>query len=94
LLAAYNDNKLLSVALYRLAELHYSKNDAFKARAYYQRYAAVQEDSAPALYLAYRIELLYGADQEALEYRSKLLEKFPGSKEAVKVRIKRDTKNG
>ena len=93
-LAAYKENNFLSVALYRLAELHFSKNNPFKARAYYERYAAVQPESSHSLYLAYRIEQLSGAKSQADEYKSRLLTKFPGSQEAIKVRKKRKGKNG
>lgn len=89
LLSAYNADTRLNVALYRLAELHYSKGTALKARAFYERYAAVSTESAASLYLAYRIEKLSGASKQEALYRTQLLKKYPGSKEASKIREKR-----
>ncbi len=85
-LSAYQENPNLSVALFRLAELNFFRKKALSARAYYQRYSAVQGDSAASLYLAYRIEVLAGAKNEALIHRTKLLKKFPGSNEAKQIR--------
>ena len=87
-LNAYNDNKNLSIALFRLAELYFTRQDALKARAFYQRYASVQPDTAASLYLAYQIEKVAGSESEAIIHRKALLKKFPGSTEAKQVRNK------
>jgi len=87
-LSAYEQNSNISVALFRLSELNFSRQKALSARAYYQRYAAVRPDSAASLYLAYKIEVLAGAKNEALVHRTNLLKKFPGSSEAKLVRKK------
>lgn len=87
-LSAYKANPNLSVSLFRLAELNFSRKKALSARAYYQRYDAVQGDSASSLHLAYKIEVLADSKNQALIYRTKLLKKFPGSDEANLVRKK------
>lgn len=86
LLNAYSADTRLTVALYRLAELHYSKGNALKARAFYERHAATHKETVASLYLAYRIEVLSGSTRQANYYRSQLLKKYPGSKQAIKVR--------
>ena len=87
-LAAYDENKSLTIALFRLAELNYSRRNLLKARAFYQRYASVQKDTAASLYLAYQIEKSSGSQDEALILRKSLLAKFPGSNEAKQIRKK------
>lgn len=87
-LDAYDGNKNLSIALFRLAELYFTRKDTLKARAFYQRYASVQSDTAASLYLAYQIEKIAGSENEATIHRTALLKKFPGSTEAKQVRIK------
>ncbi len=85
-LSAYKYNPNLSTALFRLAELNYVNKKALSARAYYQRYLAVQPATSAALFLAYRIEMLAGAKDEALKHRRNLLKKYPGSQEARQLR--------
>ncbi len=85
-LAAFNYNPNLSTALFRLAELNFAKKKALSARAYYQRYLAVQPATSAALFLAYRIEMLADAKDEALKHRRNLLKKYPGSQEARQLR--------
>jgi len=85
-LSAYQADRTLSVALFRLSELNFSLNNALKARAYFQRYSSVQGESAASLFLGYKIETLAGADKEANLFREKLLTKFPGSPEAIELR--------
>ncbi len=87
-LTAYDQNKNLSIALFRLAELYFTRQENLKARAFYQRYASVQPDTAASLYLAYQIEKVAGSEREAVIHRKILLEKFPGSNEAKQVRSK------
>lgn len=89
LLASYKEDERLSTSLFRLSELYFLQKNALKARAYYQRYASVQPVSAASLYLAYRVERLAGTKLESDRYRDQLLKKYPGSKEATQVRIKR-----
>lgn len=83
---AYQENPNLSIALFRLAELNFTQNKLLKARAYYQRYAAVQKDTSASLYLAYQIEQSSGSQLEASELKRRLLKNFPGSTEAKQVR--------
>ena len=85
-LSAYSENNSLSIALFRLAELNFTRENNLKARAFYQRYADVQKDTAASLYLAYQIESSLDSPKEAAIYRKNLLIKFPGSPEAKQVR--------
>ena len=87
-LDAYAENNNLSIALFRLAELNFSRNETLKARAFYQRYASAQPETAASLYLAYQIEKSARSEKEALVHRQALLKKFPGSNEAKQVRSK------
>ena len=87
-LSAYSENNNLSIALFRLAELNFTRKDNLKARAFYQRYAGVQKDTAASLYLAYQIEDSLNSPKEAAIHRKNLLNKFPGSSEAKQVRKK------
>jgi len=88
-LNSLEENSQTYSSLYRLAELYFSQNKAFKARAYYQRYISATGDSPAALLLGYKIEKLSNADKEADKLRSRLLNNFPGSIQASKLRTKR-----
>ncbi|QOC23982.1 type IV pilus biogenesis/stability protein PilW [Wenzhouxiangella sp. AB-CW3] len=73
-------------ALYHLAQLYYEREEAFRARAFLQRFEASGETEPAALLLGYRIESSLGNPAEAGQYVSILEERFPDSREARELR--------
>lgn len=69
-------------ALYQLARASYLGNDAFRARAFIQRFDALGRPSPDALKLGYQIETRLGNKDAALSYRKRLLTQFPDSEQA------------
>jgi len=66
-------------ALYQLASVLYEKDDFFKARAFIQRYDALNQPSPDALLLARNIETKLGNADAARDYAQRLREQFPDS---------------
>lgn len=83
---ALSYNSKLRPALFRLAMLKKKNGQNLNARAYIERYLAITKPQPDALLLAYEIESSLRADDVAETYRKKLLENFPGSKQAEKLR--------
>ncbi len=79
-------NPSLRPALFQLAQINYDNGVYLSARAYIERYFAITNPQSAALYLAYQIELKNGAREEAQTYRTRILEEFPGSREASLLR--------
>lgn len=73
-------------ALYHLARLFLQRDDAFRARAFLQRYEAATGDDPGALMLGYRIEQRLGNEREAARYFRRLEDQFPESSEARNIR--------
>ena len=69
-------------ALYQLAHVLYLKNDAFRARAFLQRYEASGQSSPDALKLGHDIELRLGNGEGAQDYIRRLRTQFPDSEQA------------
>ena len=69
-------------ALLRLSVLSMDTGQLLAARAFLQRYEAVADDTAQALWLGNRIESGLGDEQAAARYRQTLRAKFPQSEEA------------
>lgn len=69
-------------ALFQLAKTLYLNNDAFRARAFIQRFDALGAPTAAALKLGYDIESHLGNQDGALNYRTRLLTLFPDSEQA------------
>jgi type IV pilus assembly protein PilF len=74
-----------SEALLQLCLLKYQELDYLSARAFLQRYMAVNTVSAGVLYLAAEIEGKLGNDRGRAEFVNQLLREFPDSPEAGKV---------
>lgn len=72
-------------ALLQLALLKRRTGDDLAARAFLQRYMAVQPASASILYLAVQIEKDMGNQSAEMDYRRQLLEDFPESAEARRL---------
>ena len=79
-------NPAYSDALYHLARLHLQQGDAFRARAFLQRFEAAGEIDPAALGLGYRIERQLGNTREAARYLQRLEAGFPDSPEARDIR--------
>jgi len=69
-------------ALFQLANALYLGNDAFRARAFLQRFDALGQPTAEALKLGHDIESRLGNPEGALSYSKRLLGQFPDSEQA------------
>ncbi|BFI96016.1 MAG: hypothetical protein RSP_15260 [Rhodanobacter sp.] len=69
-------------ALFHLAEVLYRQGDAFRARAFIQRFDALGQPSAAALQLGYDIESRLGNTDSAQTYLGRLQSQFPDSEQA------------
>jgi type IV pilus assembly protein PilF len=69
-------------ALYQMSHLLYLKNDAFRARAFLQRYEALGKPSPDSLKLGHDIELRLGNGEGAQDYAKRLRSQFPDSEPA------------
>lgn len=69
-------------ALLQLANLLYLNNDAFRARAFVQRFDALGRPNAASLKLGHDIESRLGNKEAALNYRRRLQSQFPDSEQA------------
>lgn len=73
-------------ALYHLAEIYYQQGEAFRARAFLQRFEAAASPEAGALLLGYKIENQLNNASDARQYASRLEQHFPDSSEARELR--------
>ncbi|WP_404540662.1 type IV pilus biogenesis/stability protein PilW [Dyella agri] len=69
-------------ALFHLAEVLYRQGDAFRARAFIQRFDALGNANAAALKLGYDIESRLGNTDAAQTYLRRLQSQFPDSEQA------------
>ena len=69
-------------ALFNMAEVLYRQGDAFRARAFIQRFDALGQPSAAALKLGYDIESRLGNTDAAQNYLGRLQSQFPDSEQA------------
>ncbi len=72
-------------ALFSLALLNYEQGDLLRARAFLQRFDGAAEMTAESLLLGYRIETGLDNPEDAMRYRSELIQQFPGAPEALEV---------
>ncbi|MCH8477000.1 MAG: type IV pilus biogenesis/stability protein PilW [Wenzhouxiangella sp.] len=73
-------------ALFHLADLYYQQGEAFRARAFLQRFEFAANPEPGALLLGFRIESSLGNRDEANQYASRLEREFPRSNEAQQLR--------
>lgn len=73
-------------ALSGMVKITYKKGDYFKTRAFLDRYAGSARESAEMLWYAVQTERQLGNPKQAEEYRQQLLQKFPLSDEAKKLK--------
>lgn len=76
-------------ALLTMASLNFDKQSYLTARAFIQRYEAVESHSPSSLILAYRVEAALGNERSANEYRRALETLFPDSEQAGEARRSR-----
>ncbi|MEW9623319.1 type IV pilus biogenesis/stability protein PilW [Rhodanobacter geophilus] len=69
-------------ALFHLAEVLYRQGDAFRSRAFIQRFDALGQPNAAALKLGYDIESRLGNTDAAQTYLRRLQSQFPDSEQA------------
>ncbi len=77
-------------ALLHLAEIYYQQGEAFRARAFLQRFEATATPEAGALLLGYRIESSLGNQDQASQYISRLERDFSDTSEAEQIRRLQD----
>lgn len=75
--------------LFQMAELSMLQGEAFRARAFLQRYESVAQPHAGALVLGYQIESALGNSGEAERYATYLETGFPDSPQARELRSQR-----
>lgn len=80
-----------SDALFQLAELYLQLDDAFRARAFLQRFESVAESDEVSLMLGFQVETRIGNHEQAERYASRLETRFPNSTQARELRsLRRD----
>lgn len=72
-------------ALLQMSLLKYRTSEFLQARAFVQRFLAVQPATSEVLYLAVQIEKALGDERAKLDYASRLLREFPNSEQARQV---------
>jgi type IV pilus assembly protein PilF len=73
-------------ALLQMSVLFYETGDALRARAFLERYLSSNMPTAPVLFHGIRIEEKLGDDNARREYTLQLLQDFPDSAEAERIR--------
>ena len=82
---ALQKNPNTGEALFQLAKLLFDSGDAFRARAFLQRFDALGKPSPDAYRLGYLIESRLGNTDAAQSYRQRLLGQFPDSDQARNI---------
>lgn len=72
-------------ALLPMASVLFARQDYLKARAFMQRYEAANPISPEVLYLGWQIEQALGDKRSAEDYRRRLTEGYPRSREALSL---------
>ena len=79
-------NKHYSPALFEMLKISYSKGQYMSARAFLERYLAVTQQNAEALWYAVQTERALGNITMATNYKNKLFSLFPASKYALQLK--------
>jgi type IV pilus assembly protein PilF len=79
-------NPVYAPALLEMQKVSYQKSDFWAAKGYLERYLGVAEHNSESLWLAMQTERALGNEKVAEKYRIRLLEKFPLSDEAKKIK--------
>jgi type IV pilus assembly protein PilF len=83
---ALEHDEQYAAALYQLARVYVARDEAFRGRAFLQRYESVAGADPASLALGFRIERELGNEREAARYFQKLEAEFPNSNEARELR--------
>ena len=73
-------------ALLEMERISYKKQEYMSASAFLQRYHAVAPPTAETLWYAVNLARLSGNKEEAEKYQAELLQKFPNSEQAWKIK--------
>jgi len=73
----------MPVTLYQMARLTFDSGKYFRARAFFQRFSEVSEQTAESLWLGIQIERKLGDEKVAREYARQLKTNFPLADETV-----------
>lgn len=73
------------VALWSMAELTFADKDYLRARAFYERWAAMNAQTPQSLEFGMKIEAALGNESQRAGYRKQLIERFPESDEAIRL---------
>lgn len=73
-------------ALLEMAKISYKKQKYMSAQAFLQRYLSVAEPTAETLWYAIHLERLSGNKEGAEIFKAELLQKFPNSEQAWKIK--------
>jgi type IV pilus assembly protein PilF len=79
-------NQAYAPALLEMQRLSFQKGDYWSAKGFLQRYLSVAEHTAETLWIAMQTERAQGNNALANEYQNLLLERFPLSDEARKIK--------
>lgn len=83
---ALESSKAYAPALAGMQKISYQKGDLWAAKGFLERYLSVASHTPETLFVAFQTERALGNTDRAKEYRNLLLEKFPLSNEANKIR--------
>lgn len=83
--SALQRNPKLASALMHMAQISFDQGQFLLARAFLQRYEAINAPSATTLALGYQIEHALGNEAKAHPYLEQLLKNFPESNEAARL---------
>lgn len=84
---ALDINPTISSALAKMAEIRFLQQNYMGARAYVERYISVVDPDARTLMLGYEIERALNDEVVASQYREQLLQAYPESSEATRLRV-------
>jgi type IV pilus assembly protein PilF len=83
---ALQSNNAYAPALLEMQKIAYQNGDFWAAKGYLQRYLGVASHTPETLWFAAQTERALGNNELAKEYKNLLLEKFPISNEATKIK--------
>lgn len=79
-------NQAYAPALLEMQKISFEKSDYWAAKGFLQRYLSVSSHTSETLWIAIQTERAQGNNELANEYQNLLLEKFPLSDEARKIK--------
>ena len=84
---ALDINPTIPSALAKMAEIRFLQQNYMGARAYVERYISVVYPDARTLMLGYEVERALNDEAVANQYREQLLQAYPESSEATRLRV-------